>query len=225
MQIEDIARRLSRTTFFRALAPDHLARIAAIARSVALPAGHALFQEGDEPDGLYCVVDGVVRIFITHADGRELTINLMEEGDVIGEIALLDDLPRSAHAAALTDTALVLVPRGAFDALLAEEPALYRPIVLALCERLRHATDQLTRNAFSDLRQRLTLLLRELAIVHGRIEPDIAVVDLDLTQGMLAQMLGVTREAVNKQLRVMQREGRLRIEAGRIAVVRDRPAA
>lgn len=216
--------KLGRTSLFSGLSGPQLSRVAAIARTVRLPARAVLFTEGDPADGLYCVVDGVVRVFLNNPDGRELTITLCEEGEVIGEVALLDGLSRSANAAALTDVELLFVGRSVFLALIDEEPGLSKAIVLALCERLRLATDKINRAAFLDLRDRLLVLLRELAIVHGHIEPDAAVVDLDLTQGMLAQLLGATREAVNKQLRLLQKEGRIRVEGGRIAVSRLRPS-
>ncbi len=219
----DIAAQLGRASLFTGLSEAQLMRVAAIARTVRLSAGASLFTVGDPADGLYCVSAGVVRIFLDNADGRELTITLCEEGEVIGEVALLDGLSRSANAAALTDVELLFVGRRVFLELFDEEPGLSKAIVLALCERLRLATDKINRAAFLDLRDRLLVLLRELAIVHGHIEPDAAVVDLDLTQGMLAQMLGATREAVNKQLRLLQKEGRIKMEGGRIAVARLRP--
>lgn len=228
MPIADAAeteRHLARASLFSGLSADQLSRVAAITRPVRIAAGATLFSEGDPADGLYCVVEGVVRIFLTNPDGRELTITLCEEGEVIGEVALLDGLSRSANAAALTDGTLLFVGRRVFLELFDEEPGLAKAIVLALCERLRLATDKINRAAFLDLRDRLLVLLRELAIVHGHIEPDAAVVDLDLTQGMLAQMLGATREAVNKQLRLLQKEGRIKVEGGRIAVARLRPSS
>jgi len=223
MPATDSAAQLARASLFSGLSEAQLARVAAISRPVRLAAGTSLFQDGDPADGLYCVVGGVVRIYLDNADGRELTITLCEEGEVIGEVALLDGLSRSANAAALTDVELLFVGRRVFLELIDEEPGLSKAIVLALCERLRLATDKINRAAFLDLRDRLLVLLRELAIVHGHIEPDAAVVDLELTQGMLAQMLGATREAVNKQLRMLQKDGRIRMEGGRIAVSRLRP--
>lgn len=220
MQIADIVTRLGRTSFFNGLERDDLVRLAQIARVTIYPAETVLFSQSDESDGLYAVARGIVRIFITAEDSRELTIQLFEEGEVIGEIALIDGLPRSAGAATLTETQLIFVPRQPFLALLDSSPQLQRQIILSLCERLRQTNEQVNRAVFHDLRHRLLVLLRQLALIHGRIDREQAVVELDLTQGTLAQMLGASREAVNKQIRALVKEGRLSIDGHHIVVHR-----
>ena len=221
VQIADMVSKLARTSFFNGLEKDDLVRLAQIARVTTYPADTVLFSQGDESDGLYAVVRGIVRIFITAEDGRELTIQLFEEGEVIGEIALIDGLPRSAGAATLTETQLIFVPRQPFMALLDSSPRLQRQILLGLCERLRHTNDQMNRAVFHDLRHRLLVLLRQLALIHGSIDKDQAVVALDLTQGTLAQMLGASREAVNKQIRALIKEGRLSLDGHHIIIHRS----
>ena len=79
------------------------------------------------------------------------------------------------------------------------------------------ANRQVDQAIFHDLRYRLLVLLRQIAVIHGRIEKEVAIVDLDVTQGMLAQMLGASREAVNKQLRALAREGGLVMDGHRSA--------
>lgn len=221
MQVAEIVSWLSRTSFFNGLEPSDLTRLAQIARVSNLTPDTVLFSQGDESDGLYCVSGGIVRIFLTAEDSRELTIQLFEEGEVIGEIALIDGLPRSAGAATLTETQLIFIPRQSFLTLLDHSPQLQRQIILSLCERLRQTNEQVNRAVFHDLRHRLLVLLRQLALIHGRIEKDIAVVELDLTQGTLAQMLGASREAVNKQIRALTKEGRLSVEGHHIIVHRS----
>ena len=221
MQAAEIVSWLSRTSFFNGLDNDDLMRLAQIARVSTLAPETLLFSQGDESDGLYCVTNGIVRIFLTAEDSRELTIQLFEEGEVIGEIALIDGLPRSAGAATLTDTRVIFVPRQPFLSLLDSSARLQRQIILSLCERLRQTNEQVNRAVFHDLRHRLLVLLRQLALIHGRIEKDVAVVELDLTQGTLAQMLGASREAVNKQLRALIKEGRLSVEGHHIIIHRS----
>ena len=136
----DIADELDGTVLFGGLEDTDLRRLAGIARESNLSAGETLFDQGDESDGLYIVVSGILRIYLTADDTREATINLLEEGEVIGEIALLDGLPRSAGAAALTDARLIFIPREPFMEMLDSSPRLARQIILMLCERLRAAT-------------------------------------------------------------------------------------
>jgi len=221
VQASEIVSWLSRTSFFNGLDNDDLMRLAQIARVTNLAPDTLLFSQGDESDGLYCVAGGIVRIFLTADDSRELTIQLFEEGEVIGEIALIDGLPRSAGAATLTETKLIFIPRQSFLTLLDSSSQLQRQIILSLCERLRQTNEQVNRAVFHDLRHRLLVLLRQLALIHGRIDKDVAVVELDLTQGTLAQMLGASREAVNKQIRALTKEGRLSIDGHHLIVHRS----
>jgi CRP-like cAMP-binding protein len=216
----ELAAWLGRTLLFDGLDPHELTRLAGIARETVLHPGDVLFDQGDESDGLYLIVSGLVRIYLTADDSREATINLLEDGEVIGEMALLDGLPRSAGAAALTETKLIFIPRAPFLALLEISPKLARQIILTLCERLRSANAQFDQAVFHDLRYRLIVLLRQLALIHGRVDDDFAVVELDLTQGTVAQMLGASREAVNKQLRALTKEGRVVIEGSHIQIFR-----
>lgn len=220
MSVSDLSASLARSVLFSGLDPEALRRLASIVRVVDLPVGSILFDQGDESDGLYIVASGIIRIYLTAGDGREATINLLEEGETIGEIAILDGLPRSAGAAALTDARLIFVPNGPFAELLDVSPQLSRQVILMLCERLRAANAQVDQAIFHDLRHRLLMLLRQIAVIHGRVEKDVSVVDLELTQGALAQMLGASREAVNKQLRSLAKEGRIEVEGHQIRVFR-----
>jgi CRP-like cAMP-binding protein len=162
-------------------------------------------------------------IALTADDGREATISLLEDGEMIGEISLLDGLPRSAGAAALTEIRVVFIPHRSFCDVLDASPKITRQVLLMLCERLRAANDQVDQAIFHDLRYRLLVLLRQIAVIHGRVEKDMSVVDLDLTQGMLAQMLGASREAVNKQLRALAKEGRVVMDGHQIRVLKQAP--
>lgn len=220
MAVSDLSTWLGRTVFFNGLDEEDIRRLGAISRETTLKANEVLFDQGDESDGLYVVVTGIIRIYLTAEDSREATINLLEDGEVIGEMSLLDGLPRSAGAAALTETKLIFIPREPFMDLLDNSTRLGRQIILMLCERLRAANAQVDQAIFHDLRHRLIVLLRQLAVLHGRVDRDVSVVELDLTQGSLAQMLGASREAVNKQLRALQKEGRIGVEGQRIEVYR-----
>ena len=221
MAVPELAAWLGRSVVFNGLDEAELKRLAGITREVSLAPGDVLFEQGEESDGLYIVITGIVRIYLTAGDGREATISLLEDGEMIGEIALLDGLPRSAGAAALTPTKLIFIPHRPFCDLLDSSTQLSRQVMLMLCERLRAANKQVDQAIFHDLRYRLLVLLRQIAVIHGRIEKDVAVVDLDVTQGMLAQMLGASREAVNKQLRALAKEGGIVMDGHQIRVLKQ----
>jgi CRP-like cAMP-binding protein len=222
MTASDLSAWLGRTLIFGGLEPDDLDRLASIARETNPQQGDILFEQGDDSDGLYLIVSGLVRIYLTTEDGREVTISLLEDGEVIGEMSLLDGLSRSAGAAALIETRLIFIPRAPFLDLIENRGKLARQIILTLCERLRSANAQFDQAVFHDLRHRLLLLLRQLAMMVGRVDQNVAVVDLDLTQGTLAQMLGASREAVNKQLRGLAKEGRIAVDGQRIQIFKSK---
>jgi CRP-like cAMP-binding protein len=211
--------RLLRGSFiFRDLAPELLTRLAALSQILRVPKGALLFQQGDEGDALYAVVEGLIRISVSGQGGRELIIGLFEPGDVLGEIALLDGLPRTANAEAAEDSTLLVIHRGPFLDLLKQEAGLARHIIELLCERLRDTTDRLGEYAFLSLRARLAKKIQALAIAHGQHEAGGVRIALKLSQTDIAQMLGVTREAVNKQLKAWSQEGFIAIDHGSITV-------
>lgn len=216
------ARLLRRSFIFRDLEEAMLERLARLSQTHRLPAGSILFQQGEEGDALYGIAEGLVRIWVSGEGGKELTLALLEPGDVFGEVALLDGLTRSASADAVEDCLLVVVRREAFLPLLEAESALARHVIELLCERLRESTDRATEFAFLGLPARLARKLQALAVAHGQDDGQGAIrIALKLSQGELAQMLGVSREAVNKQLKLWAQDGLVRHAHGQI-VIADR---
>ena len=225
----DKERLLARHFLFAGLDADLLRRLAALSETMTLARGDVLFYQGDEGDALYGIFDGSIRICLTSPDGKEYTINLMESGDVFGEIALLDGLPRTADARAGRDSRLLRIPRRAFLDLMEQETRLMRHVVDMLCERIRVAEITLAgwvdrrRDhggvAFLDLRARLAKRLLDLSLSHGVDEGSGIRIGLTLTQTDVAQMLGVTREAVNKQIQTLVRGGLISMERGTITIL------
>ena len=216
------ARLLRRSFIFRDLDEQILGRLARLSQTHRVAADTLLFQQGEEGDALYGIAEGLVRIWVSGEAGKELTLALLEPGDVFGEVALLDGLPRSASADAVEDCLLVVVRREAFLPLLAAESGLARHVIELLCERLRESTDRASEFAFLGLAARLARKLQALAVAHGQDEKGGAIrITLKLSQGELAQMLGVSREAVNKQLKAWTQEGLVHHEQGQV-VITDR---
>jgi CRP/FNR family transcriptional regulator, cyclic AMP receptor protein len=216
----DERQRLLRGNFlFRTLAPDLLREAAELSHVRRLRRGQVLFRKGDEGDALYGVLSGAVRIYVVSEEGRELTFAIMEPGDVFGEIALLDGLPRTADAAAAAPSTLLSIPRAPFVAWLEREPRLDQHVIEMLCERLRQVNEDLADVVFLDLRARLAKKLLAVAVAHGRTRGATIRIELPLSQSDLAQMLGVTREAVNRQLQALTREGLVRHEGGHVTIL------
>ena len=217
-EAETKARVIAGSFLFRELGPDLRQRIVRLSRAQRCRRGSLVFQMGDEGDALYGVAQGLIRIWIPGADGRELTIELMEPGDIFGEIALLDGLPRTANATAIEDTLLIAIDRSLFLDLLAHEPRIAKHIIELLCERLRATTDRFSEDAFLSLKARLAKRLEALMIGHGQECPEGMRIALKLSQTDLANMLGVTREAVNKQLGIWSHRGVVQHTRGTVTI-------
>jgi len=210
---------IRRSFLFRDVPQPILERVAALSVTKHLDRRETLFNRGDDGDALYAVVEGMVRIWVGSDSGKELTFSMMEPGDVFGEIALLDGLPRTANATAQEATMLLVIQRSSFLSVLENEPSLARHIIELLCERMRLKTDLLSDFAFADLPVRLARKLGDLVMAHGEIDGNEARLGRRFSQTELAQMLGVSREAINKQLAVWSHKGVVSTEDGGLTIL------
>jgi CRP/FNR family cyclic AMP-dependent transcriptional regulator len=180
--------------------------------------GKLVFQKGDEGSYMVAVLSGRIRISATSAEGREVTLNMIDAGEVFGELALLDCKPRSADATALEDSSLMLVDRRHFLPYLASNHALALRVIDVLCERLRDTSETLGNFAMLDLPGRLARKLINLAEQYGRSENGHTRLDIRLSHTDLGRFVGSSRETVNKQMRAWEDAGIVTREGGRIAL-------
>ncbi len=208
---------LAGTDFFRDASTDALARLAAVGRKYELVRNDTLFGEGDPPDCLYLVAQGRLAIAIANPiDRRESVVALMEAGDLFGELAMLDDGPRSAMARALEPTIVHSVPYRPVIDLLESEPRLLWNVTRLLAQRLRAMDEALADSVFLDVPGRTAKRLLELAGSNNEFV-------LPITQEELAGMVGASRERVNKALASFVRLGWLEQQDRRYVIVeRDR---
>lgn len=204
---------------FASASSRSLDRLAACATVQTPTPDSALFSAGDPSGGLWIVLSGIVRIWINDPRGREHTMMLLEPGDVLGEIALLDGGPRSANADVMGPTRLLHFPREGFRAILREDPDLAEHVIIMLCEKLRGNTEDLHRTAFYDLGARLALKLIDLAVAHAKSTGDGFVFTRKFSQTELALMLGASREAVNKRMSKLVAAEVLKVEDGYIHIL------
>lgn len=158
-----------------------------------------VFHKDDPGDGLYGVLAGTVLIVAESADGKELILNTHGAGEFFGEVALLDGEGRSAAARTREASDLVFLARAEFLAFLGQRPEAMLRIMALLCARLRRATSLVEDSAFLNVASRLA---KQLIALMDRGAPT-----LRLSQKELAQMLGVSREFVSKQLAIWRDAG------------------
>ncbi len=181
--------------------------------------GQTVFQKEDEGSYMAAVLSGRIRISATSPDGREVTLNMIDTGEVFGDMALLDGKPRSADATALEDGCLLLVERRHFARYLASNNQLALRIIGVLCQRLRDTSETLGNFATLDLAGRLARKLLNLAAEYGRPSPPTGIrLEIKLSHTDLGRFVGSSRETVNKQMRAWEEVGVVARDAGRIVV-------
>ncbi|MCO5397948.1 Crp/Fnr family transcriptional regulator [Ralstonia soli] len=210
--------RLHASTWFGALTAalqDALIGIAAVRR---LGAGEILFQRGDPPDGLYCVVEGTIRIGSTSADGREALLAVLEPVNWFGEIGVFDRQPRTHDARADGNTTLLHMPQAALIALLDSTPALLHAFALLLTHKLRLTFTILEETALLPAPVRVARRLLLMADGYGDLRLGSRRV-LHVPQEQLAQLLALSRQTVNQVLKDLQARGMLRLAYGEIELL------
>jgi CRP-like cAMP-binding protein len=201
---------------FGQLPPAVLERLGSYMKRRSLPRGATIFVKGDPGIGLMGVLKGTVKISVPSADGRDVVLNIIHEGQIFGEIALLDGHPRTADATAMTDCELMVIERREFLPFLHSQPDLTTQIIEILCARLRRTTEQVQDVTFLNLPTRLAKAVLRLAAEAEKATPPQKVT---ITQREISQIIGRSRESTNKQLRVWSKNGWIRLERGAITVV------
>ena len=218
-----ISELLQRVPFLAALEPPDREALAAVAKRRRFGRGEVVFLKDDPGESLFIIEEGSVRIYLPSAQGTDLTLAVLGPGDFFGDMALLDGMPRSAGATALRETGTVALDRADFTAVIQSRPEAAMAVLASVAGRLRETNELAGDMAFLHLGARLAKKLLELAAAHGVQRPDGLLLDLALTQEELANMLGVTRESVNRHLSLFRREGVIGSQ-GRRFLIRDAEA-
>lgn len=204
--------RLRSAALFAALDDDAAAALRASMVEVRLAKGEVLFNEGEPGEKLYVIETGKVKLGHTAPDGRESLIAVLGSGEMLGELSLFDPGPRTATAVAITATKVLSMGHEALLPWLVGRPDLAVALLAALARRLRRTNEALADLVFSDVPGRVAKALLELGSKFGEPGAEGMVVNHDLTQEELAQLVGASRETVNKALADFSQRGWIRIE-------------
>ena len=210
----DKAALLSKHPLFQELGRDVHERIAAYATTRHVARGATIFMKGDAGASLFAVCSGTVEVLVPSAEGKNAVMNLIHEGEIFGEIALLDGRPRTADALALTDCTLMVLERRDFLPLLRERPETAVKLLEILCARIRRTTEQVEELMFLNLERRVAKAL--LRLEKSSQTP----YRISITQRALSEIVGVSREETNKQLQLWSKDNIVRLERGGIVVLR-----
>ena len=210
---------LRRAPLFNALDDEGARTLRRQMTEVKLSRGEHLFMEGEDGDALYVVIDGKMKLTRAAADGRENLLSVIGPSEMFGELSLFDPRPRTSSASAVTDAALASLRHDALMPWLRERPETSLHMLRALAQRLRRANDVTADLVFTDVPGRVAKNLLDLAERFGNQEPDGLHVHHDLTQEELAQLVGASRETVNKALADFAARGWLQISARSVLIL------
>ncbi len=191
------AMNIKNISLFEGLPDEELQAISDLAVTRQYPRNTLIICEGDHSDSLYIVLSGKVKVYLNDEEGKEVTLNIQGEGEYFGELAMLDDAPRSASVITLEETRLAVVAKSAFDECLENNPRIALTVIRGLARRLRELTENVRSLALMDVYGRVAHTLLDLAEEKdGKL-----VVTQRLTQRDIASMVGASREMVSRILR------------------------
>jgi CRP/FNR family transcriptional regulator, cyclic AMP receptor protein len=210
---------LAGTSLFGSLATQDLAGVADLCVRRTYAKGQFLCYQGDPGDRLFVVANGRVKVTLTSEHGDEMVLVTLGTHEVLGELAVIDQAPRSASVVAIVPTTVLMLSRPVLLQLMSSHPAVRDALLTSVGALVRRLTEQAGDLVFLDLGERLAKLLLRLADDSGRAG-DRIVLDLGLTQSDLARMIGGSRPAVNRALQSLASRGLIEI-SGQTIVLQD----
>jgi len=209
---------LKKVPLFASLPDQELAAFAELVRERSYPRGSVILFEDDQGDSLFLLADGQVKVVLIGEDGREVILSVLREGSFFGEMALLDDQPRSAHVIAMEDSSLLVLRREDFQARLRQSPEVAIALLRELAGRLRRADEKIGGLVLLDVNGRVADLLLRMADEEGGIH-----ITRKITHHVIAQMIGSSRETVSRTMRDFVDKGWIQVGRKDIQLI-NRPA-
>ena len=200
------------------------ADIAALARLTSrrtCPKDTVVFFENEEGDSFFCIVEGRIKVTILGDDGREVILSVLGRGDFFGEMALLDNEPRSATAIAVEDTELLSLHRNDFQSVLSDNRSIMSALIKILTARLRRANHQISTLALLDVYGRVARVIVDTARDEGKRLKDGRIAFRRATHQEIANRIGTTRETVTRMLKDLERQGLIHIDGKEVVVQPD----
>ncbi|HEV2933392.1 MAG TPA: Crp/Fnr family transcriptional regulator [Streptosporangiaceae bacterium] len=217
--MEDAEVVLRRAPLFDGLDEESARALRRQMSDIKLSRGEHLFLEGQDGDRLYVVLDGKIKLTRAAADGRENLLSVIGPGEMFGELSLFDPRPRTSTASAVTDATVAALAHDALRPWLLERPDVSMHMLRALAKRVRREFDVTADLVFTDVPGRVAKNLLDLAERFGEQDRDGLHVHHDLTQEELAQLVGASRETVNKALADFAARGWVQISARSVLIL------
>ncbi len=210
---------IRRAPLFTALDDAAAATLRESMTQVKVRKGQTLFKEGDAGDRLFVVVEGKLKLGTSSGDGRENLLSILGPGDMFGELSLFDPGPRTATATAVTDSRVLALANDQVIGWVTAHPQVSLQLLKRLARRLRRTNEVLADLVFADVPGRVAKAIMDLGERFGTKKDDGLHVNHELTQEELAQLVGASRETVNKALADFAGRGWVRLEPRAVVVL------
>ena len=208
---------LKSVSLFQGLADEQLADLNSVFRRKTYPMGSFIISEGSEGDFLFVLSRGAAKVTRESEEGREVIFAFLREGDVFGELSILDGWERSANVVAMEETEVYILERNEFLKVMVGYPALSVKLLQELARRIRASDRQIEYLALKDSESRVLLALGRLAGETGIAEKHRFVIELKLPmQQDLANMAGTSRETVSRVLKSLEQKGMITRSVGKV---------
>ncbi len=213
---------LAQVGLFADLTTAELVGLASLMRPRPYAKDEVIYLRGDPGTAFYVIASGKVKIALTSPDGKELILRRLGPGGFHGELALLDDEPRSADAVSTEASVLLVLQRDAFRQFLSEHPGIATKLLSTVSQYLRRNAELIQDATFLDVPARLARILLELASEPGAgdLPAPGAIIPDRMKQGELAALVGATRESINKWLGSFEKQGLISYDKGQITLLR-----
>jgi CRP-like cAMP-binding protein len=206
---------------FSELSEADIASLARLTSHRTCPKDTVVFFENEEGDSFFIIVDGRIKVTILGDDGREVILSVLGRGDFFGEMALLDNEPRSATAIAVEDTELLSLHRNDFQSVLSDNRSIMLALIKILTARLRRANHQISTLALLDVYGRVARVIVDTARDEGKRLKDGRIAFRRATHQEIANRIGTTRETVTRMLKDLERQGLIHIDGKEVVVQPD----
>lgn len=214
----DLAALRQKSVLFAALTDEEAWELIGLSRQEYAAARQDIYQVGQAGDSLHIVLEGRVKVSLLSEEGKEAILSILGTGEVFGEMSLFDGEPRSATVTTMERCQFLVLRRQAFLPFLEHRPQVMLELIAEMSRRLR-ATNTLVGNlSFLNLSARLARILLNLVQQYGKVTPQGIVIGLKLSQEELGHLVGVSRESVNRQLRLWVESGLIEYDHGTLVV-------
>ncbi len=211
---------LQKTNLFKEMSSDEIKEVDRITVEESVKKKSTIFSPGDPSQKIYILKEGHIKISRVSEEGREVTLALLEPGDIFGELEVLQDSPRDTLAEALDDSQLCVIQKEHFLSMIHRKPEYSFRLVKLIGFRLKKIENRVEDLVFRDVHSRAALLLLQFSKDYGRAVPEGIQIDLKVTHQEIANLIGSIRETVSAVLGEFKKEGLIAFEGRHIIVSR-----